>query len=61
MADCSLERAEVFLKNPHFSFMRQLRLFCPTSVQLGKSVIINYVLVGYIILILKNSVKYVNI
>ena len=34
MLDCDLEAAEVFLKNWDFSF---IGLYCPTSLQQGKS------------------------
>ena len=48
MADRSLQRTEVFLKNQHVSFIGPYR---PTSIQQGKS------FVGYFILILKKCMK----
>ena len=53
MADRSLQKMEVFLKNWHISFIGPYRL---TSIQQDKS-FYNYVLVGYFILILKKCMK----
>ena len=51
MADCTLQRTEVFLKNRHVSFIGPYR---PTSLQQGKRLC---VLVDYFLLILK---KFIN-
>ena len=53
MADRSLQRMEVFLKNWHVSFIGPYRL---TSIQQGKSFYM-YILVGYFMLILKKCMK----